>query len=163
MLARFDEAGSLVDGWTCDGGAAALHHFLGANGISSDAVVGLYHWPEDRLADKWRLLEGGEPTKDDLDSYWDDEHHHWVEFRDEHGHWLIDPNGEIRGEPRIQRSADALNYEERDDRETLQWSPWYAPPEDDAWESGSDGEIVPYEIDDAYERERPAWQALGLG
>lgn len=161
LLARFDEAGALVGGWTCDGGAAALSHFLAANRIEHEPVVGLYHWPEERLADKWRLLEGGDPDDDDLKDYWDDEHHHWIEVPGEHGigdGYIIDPNGEIRGEPRIQRWGDAHNYEPRDDYEQLSWSPWFQPADEEDEED--EGSAVPYTIERAYSDERPAWEAL---
>jgi hypothetical protein len=102
-------------GWTCNGGA------------------GLYHWPQEKLAEKWALMEGGEPTAEELADYWDDEHHHWIEV----GELLIDPNGECRGEPRWQIAETA--YDERYELFTLDmwkawdkclsWSPYYGEDE----------------------------------
>lgn len=167
-LQRFDEAGKLCNGWTCDGGAAALYHYLRNQGFAVDPYVGLYHWPEERLADKWREMEGGDPTEDDLESYWDDEHHHWVVVRDPDGTpWLIDPNGEIRGEPRVQNWITSTDYDDIDTwssdrrrREVEENSPWYIPPSDEDWEAGYDGELEPYQVEDAYSSEVPAWNHL---
>lgn len=153
LLARFDQVAESHGTWTCDGGAAALSHLLARHGIAHTPIVGLYHWPQERLADKWRLLEGGDPDPEDLEGYWDDEHHHWIEVDG----WLIDPNGEIRGEPRLQRSMDAPQYEAREDYEQLSWSPWFQRAE----ANDPDGEwgVTPYS-EAMYTAERPAWAAL---
>lgn len=109
-------------GWNCDSGAAVLSHMLGRAGIPAYLRCGQYLYPTS--ADRERVL--GEPGD------WLDEHHHWVEVGglDEPTH-LIDPNGELRGEPRIQPYTPevAARYVTRDDpnsrgdREFMSWSP----------------------------------------
>jgi hypothetical protein len=120
-------------GWTCNGGAGVLSVMLEQAGIPHEFCVGLYHWPEEKLAEKWQLMEGGEPTAEELANYWDDEHHHFVEAEG----LVIDPNGECRSEPRWQPAETA--YDERYEMFTLDtwkgwdkclsWSPYYGEDE----------------------------------
>jgi len=112
-VAIFEEVGREIypDGvWSCDGGAAVFAWICDRLGIPRRLRVGLYWWGEDEasLAQK-RDLMGEEDL--DLDEVWRDEHHHWVEVILPDGAWrdgtprtmrlIVDPNGEIRGEPRV--------------------------------------------------------------
>ncbi len=97
------------EGWSCDGGAAVLSDMLDRAGVDHRLRIGLY--------------DPNGPNE---------EHHHWVEV----GPWddpeiLLDPNGELRGEPFAQPIAPetAARYLARDDvgvrgdRELMSFSP----------------------------------------
>lgn len=165
QLELFDDAGKLIGGWTCDGGAAALSRLLDKAGIEHEPVVGIYHWPKERWPLRWRDV--GEPEDPgEVDD--EPEHHHWVEVDG----YLIDPNGEWREEPRVQSLDEALKplnpddrwspprYQRSSKREVLEWSPWYEPPSDEDWESGYEGELIIPDTPDA--RDHKGWKALGL-
>ena len=135
VLARFEALRQEIPRggvWSCDGGAGVLQLLCEQAGVPAELRVGLYHWPEERLAEKWGLLEGGEATEEDLDGYWDDEHHHWVEADG----LILDPNGEIRGEPRCQPDSSE-RYESFEIGQwgawdkVLSWSPYYSLSEGD--------------------------------
>ena len=123
VLDRFEELRP-EDGWSCDGGAAVLSDMLGVAGVLHKLRCGKY-WLHSG-AQRYAALG-------DTDEF-EDEHHHWVEVGPySHPSWLIDPNGEIRDEPRIQAWAGADRYEPCDDpdssrdREFMSWSPLWDP------------------------------------
>lgn len=166
QLERFDAAGKLIGGWTCDGGAAALSRLLDIAGIPNEPVVGLYYWREEHWPVYWQMTGRPETIGP---GHTEPEHHHWVEVDD----YLLDPNGEVRLEPRVQLLEEALKtidpadrwspsrYSRASKRQVLELSSWYEPPSDEDWEAGHDGELI-IPAAPEYERELPGWEALGL-
>jgi hypothetical protein len=126
-LELFEEIGQEIydDGiWTCNGGAAAFSYICGELGVPHDLQVGLYYWDEDleSLNKKHLLLEGVTLTDAGFEpeDYWNDEHHHWVRVYtgdNFSASVIVDPNGEIRGEPRVQPYVKATAYQAKDDPE----------------------------------------------
>jgi hypothetical protein len=107
--------------WSCDGGAAVFFYICCQLGLPSELCVGLYWWDGDyeSLNRKHRLMEGVELNPENLDWYFRDEHHHWV--RVFYGDLceqslIVDPNGEIRGEPRVQNYTDTVRYEQKSEQ-----------------------------------------------
>ena len=142
IIRRFEQIGRALfaDGiWTCDAGALVLAYLCRCENIACRLHVGLYYWPVERRAQHWSVVNDGEPTDEDLAGFWDDEHHHWVTIIDPRLNqpWLIDPNGEIRSEPRAMplanaesryRSTPSLSEwsgvsPETDRREAAEWIP----------------------------------------
>lgn len=129
VLAEFERLRP-EDGWTCDGGAAVLEDMLERARITNRLRCGQY-WYATATA---RCLAFGDDPEDGGD--WRDEHHHWVEIGPyEAPTHLIDPNGELRGEPRAQAFVPGIEerYTPRDDpnsrsnREFLSCSPLWDP------------------------------------
>ena len=142
LIERFGELGRALfdDGiWQCDSGAVTLAFLCDRLGIDHQLHVGLYYWPEERQAIHWEHVAGGTPTAEELASFWHDEHHHWITIIDERLEepWLLDPNGEVRGEQRAMplssagdryRSKPALGeysgiYPDTEPGEVAEWDP----------------------------------------
>lgn len=117
LVALFDLVGSTLprpskamseDSWTCNDGALFAAFICDLLGLRRRLSVGLYyHSGPEFLAD---LRD--EDVDDVLEPF--DEHHHWVMVADDDvasGEWLLDPNGEVRGEPRLQRSSGGIYWE----------------------------------------------------
>jgi len=126
LIERFEAIGSQVfkDGiWTCDGGAVFFAHLCDEAKIERTLHVGLYYWPKDMLAQKFEQMEGGTPSKKDLREYWRDEHHHWVEITDKRlpEPLIMDPNGCVRNQPRLQTLAAAKKAYKADPKQK-EWS-----------------------------------------
>ncbi len=85
--------------WPCDVGAVVLAHLADEYQINRAIIQGTYLHPNaqsyNRTTGEIALSsQGEEPIK---------EAHTWVVLTDQSGEWIIDPNGELRGEPRAQR------------------------------------------------------------
>ncbi len=129
--------------WSCDGGAMVLSEMLFRANILHSIEVGLYHYSEERLPYRYRQIflveDDYQPSDKELDDVRDaPEHHHWVIA----GELLIDPNGEIRGEPRIQLASETEAYQESEDDSILEFSPLWDP------ESGLSLTIAEYAEED---------------
>lgn len=114
LVQEFEGVGRQIysDGvWECEVGALVLSHLCNKAGIEHTLQVGLYWWKD--KAERFRAMEGHEPSKRELKSYLADEHHHWVEITDDRfpEALIVDPNAEIRNEPRIALKSAAKHYE----------------------------------------------------
>ena len=116
VLAHFERLGG-ADGWSCDGGAGVLSDLLLAAGVPNELEVGIYHWPEEMMTVRRQMID--DPN----------EHHHWVEAEG----LIIDPNGELRGEPHMQPAGSA-RYEASSDWDMLQFSPYFDTDGVEDWE-----------------------------
>jgi hypothetical protein len=122
VLAHFERLKG-DDSWTCDGGAGVLDDMLVAADLPHTFEVGIYHWPAERMAVR----------RQDVDD--PGEHHHWVEADG----LIIDPNSELRGEPRVQPQGSE-RYQASDDWEIQQCSPYFETTAGNA--AGDDWEVV---------------------
>ena len=95
VIAEYEALGKQVyeDGvWQCQTGANLLTYMLTQAGIPAATQVGRYWHPDADSRNRTLGYEG-----DDADTH-RDEHHYWTQIFDS----LLDPNGEVRGEPRVQ-------------------------------------------------------------
>jgi hypothetical protein len=104
------------DAFSCDGGALVARHLAELIGLGARIAVGLYHHPDIesylRVAQGDAYVDGlSESELAEEAACWGEpvEHHHWLVVEET---WLVDPNGEIRGEPRVQLLEEAEAYEE---------------------------------------------------
>ena len=101
-VALFEQIkGEVTDGvWSCNGGAAVFAWICDRLGLPRKLRVGVYWWEDNEASLRHkRTMMGYEELP--LDGVWRDEHHHWVEVKEDAAHYIVDPNGEIRGEPRV--------------------------------------------------------------
>lgn len=104
LLDRYEQIGREVNqhptnpqgSWDCHTGANMLTHLMSQAGYSADTVVGRYWHPDAASRNRTMGYEGldGDDHRDEL--------HYWSMVRHPEGHVLLDPNGEVRGEPRAQ-------------------------------------------------------------
>lgn len=110
VLAEFTRVGRLLeeDGvWACDIGAVALGYLCDRVRLRREVVTGVYQHPT--LAAYARAT--GQSETDVLTRNSFDELHTWtIIYAPEGEALLIDPNGEVRGEPRMQPLARAVRY-----------------------------------------------------
>ena len=107
------------EAWTCDGGAVMLAHLAERMMLEHKLCVGLYwHESAENLAkttgeDLEYILENRNVGDGELAL---DEHHHWIEVEDPETRelWIVDPNGEGRGEPRLQPAGGTERYQADD-------------------------------------------------
>jgi hypothetical protein len=98
------------DGWSCDQGAIALLALAEERGTESIIRSGLYWHPHlraytDTIGEVYNPDNYFQAPQDPAE-----EHHHWLEFNDQRAGWvLIDPNGQVRGEPRVQPRDQAYD------------------------------------------------------
>ena len=114
IIVQFESVGRSIfpDGiWTCDAGSLVLAYLCRKAGVAHELQVGFYHWPEESQPLHWSLVNDGSPSAEDLANFWNDELHHWLVVTDARldRPWLIDPNGEIRIEPRAMPLAAAAD------------------------------------------------------
>jgi hypothetical protein len=102
LLQEDSEPSSVMadDAWTCSDGALFAAFLCDILGLQHRLSVGLYYHQGPEFLAELR----GEDVEDVVEPY--DEHHHWVVINEGNGvvgKWLLDPNGEARGEPRLQQ------------------------------------------------------------
>ena len=103
LLREYERVGLLLNGnqaWPCDVGAAVMAYLADRKGLHRALVQGTYEHPDPcsyaRTIGEPHLFpqNKGGPIQ---------EAHTWIILQDESGAWLLDPNGELRNEPRCQR------------------------------------------------------------
>jgi len=123
IIDEYERVGRAVaeDGvWPCDVGAVLLAELCDRAGIEREVVTGLYWHPtlKDYAAatgeDFDSLVESAKPGTNPNEPR--EELHTWVVARSELGTaFLLDPNGEVRNEPRVQPLETAARYEPLDE------------------------------------------------
>lgn len=104
LLERFDALGRELfdDGvWPCDVGAVVLGEMADREGVARAVVTGTYRHTTKRSY--LRATKAGRCARDVDGKY--PEHHVWVVLGEGPEAALVDPNGELRGEPTAQPLA----------------------------------------------------------
>ena len=101
LLKTYTEVGAKLNAdqiWACDVGAVFLAYLADEFQIQRAITTGVYRHPTGASYSR----ATGQQLQFRRD-YPVDEQHTWIVLTDQSGKWLIDPNGEVRGEPRAQR------------------------------------------------------------
>ena len=113
VVAQFEKMGQELydDGvWQCDVGAFMLACLCDQVGLKRSIRFGLY-WHKDKKS--YARATGEWHDGLDENAGKEEEYHYWLEVSDTRLNHpkLLDPNGEVRGEPRIQNLDSTDNYE----------------------------------------------------